>query len=251
MHSSSGEQQAGPAPWRATESSKKFKHGKFPVDDDAADAGRRRRSAVKCAAPDFTRTSHKRRALRLPTRLRHALSIIGFRAPFARRHRRDPPWKPTTFTRPLAWRAGSGSPAPAWPPPASSCWRPAPPTRRTSASPRLKTESPYFFVKSDDPAVDQLPLKATEVDVTHLGRDRRRHRDPALPQRRPARHRSEVRVPGLDQGGGERPQRAAGRPPDHRADPREAAGAASNTTARRRKARPPRCWSSTCPTCSR
>jgi Ca-activated chloride channel family protein len=35
--------------------------------------------------------------------------------------------------------------------------------------PRLKTESPYFFVKSDDPAVDALPLKATEVDVKVSG----------------------------------------------------------------------------------
>ncbi|AMM24714.1 VIT and vWA domain-containing protein [Variovorax sp. PAMC 28711] len=31
--------------------------------------------------------------------------------------------------------------------------------------PRLKTESPYFFVKSDDPSTDRLPLKGTEVKV--------------------------------------------------------------------------------------
>lgn len=35
--------------------------------------------------------------------------------------------------------------------------------------PRLKTESPYFFVKSDDPEVDRLPLKGTEVDVKISG----------------------------------------------------------------------------------
>ncbi|MEO5672955.1 MAG: VIT and VWA domain-containing protein [Ramlibacter sp.] len=35
--------------------------------------------------------------------------------------------------------------------------------------PRPKTESPYFFVKSDDPAVDQLPLKSTKVDVRISG----------------------------------------------------------------------------------
>ena len=35
--------------------------------------------------------------------------------------------------------------------------------------PRLKTESPYFFVKSDDPTVDQLPLKSTRVDVRISG----------------------------------------------------------------------------------
>jgi Ca-activated chloride channel family protein len=37
------------------------------------------------------------------------------------------------------------------------------------AQPRLKTESPYFFVKSDDPALDQLPLKSTQVDVRISG----------------------------------------------------------------------------------
>ena len=30
---------------------------------------------------------------------------------------------------------------------------------------RLQTESPYFYVKSDDPTVDRLPLKGTEVNV--------------------------------------------------------------------------------------
>lgn len=37
------------------------------------------------------------------------------------------------------------------------------------AGPRLKTESPYFFVKSDDPSVDRLPLKGTEVAVKISG----------------------------------------------------------------------------------
>ncbi|MBI5278908.1 MAG: VWA domain-containing protein [Burkholderiales bacterium] len=37
------------------------------------------------------------------------------------------------------------------------------------APPRLKTESPYFFVKSDDPTLDRLPLKATRVDVQVSG----------------------------------------------------------------------------------
>lgn len=32
-----------------------------------------------------------------------------------------------------------------------------------------KTLSPYFFVKSDDPAVDQLPLKSTRAEVTIAG----------------------------------------------------------------------------------
>ncbi|MGZ5196294.1 MAG: VIT and vWA domain-containing protein, partial [Ramlibacter sp.] len=36
-------------------------------------------------------------------------------------------------------------------------------------APRLKTESPYFFVKSDDPALDRLPLKSTRVDVRISG----------------------------------------------------------------------------------
>jgi Ca-activated chloride channel family protein len=37
------------------------------------------------------------------------------------------------------------------------------------AGPRVKTESPYFFVKSDDPSVDRLPLKGTEVAVKISG----------------------------------------------------------------------------------
>ncbi len=37
------------------------------------------------------------------------------------------------------------------------------------AAPRQKTESPYFFVKSDTPGVDQLPLKSTRVDVRVSG----------------------------------------------------------------------------------
>ncbi len=37
------------------------------------------------------------------------------------------------------------------------------------APPRLKTESPYFFVKSNDPTLDQLPLKSTKVDVRISG----------------------------------------------------------------------------------
>ena len=40
---------------------------------------------------------------------------------------------------------------------------------RDSAAPRQKTESPYFFVKSDEPGLDQLPLKSTQVDVRISG----------------------------------------------------------------------------------
>ncbi|MDM0111705.1 VIT domain-containing protein [Variovorax sp. J22R133] len=36
-------------------------------------------------------------------------------------------------------------------------------------SSREKTESPYFFVKSDDPSLDRLPLKHTDVDVKISG----------------------------------------------------------------------------------
>ena len=32
-----------------------------------------------------------------------------------------------------------------------------------------KTLSPYFFVKSDDPGVDHLPLKSTSADVKVVG----------------------------------------------------------------------------------
>ena len=38
-----------------------------------------------------------------------------------------------------------------------------------SAPAREKTESPYFFVKSDDAEIDRLPLKGTEVDVRIAG----------------------------------------------------------------------------------
>jgi len=41
--------------------------------------------------------------------------------------------------------------------------------QQEAPGPRLKTESPYFFVKSDDPEVDRLPLKGTEVDVKISG----------------------------------------------------------------------------------
>ncbi|RYF77539.1 MAG: VWA domain-containing protein, partial [Comamonadaceae bacterium] len=36
-------------------------------------------------------------------------------------------------------------------------------------APREKTESPYFFVKSDSPELDRLPLKSTQVDVRIAG----------------------------------------------------------------------------------
>ncbi len=47
--------------------------------------------------------------------------------------------------------------------------RPAQAQERDANAPRLQTESPYFFVKSDDPTVDQLPLKSTTVDVKISG----------------------------------------------------------------------------------
>jgi Ca-activated chloride channel family protein len=40
---------------------------------------------------------------------------------------------------------------------------------RAEAGPADRTESPYFFVESDDPEVDRLPLKATRVDVRVVG----------------------------------------------------------------------------------
>lgn len=46
---------------------------------------------------------------------------------------------------------------------------PAAQAQPETAAPRARTESPYFFVKSDDPALDRLPLKATEVDVRVSG----------------------------------------------------------------------------------
>ena len=52
---------------------------------------------------------------------------------------------------------------------AAACFLSLSPAHAQDTGPRLKTESPYFFVKSDDPSVDQLPLKATQVDVRISG----------------------------------------------------------------------------------
>jgi Ca-activated chloride channel family protein len=41
--------------------------------------------------------------------------------------------------------------------------------QQAASGPRLKTESPYFFINSDDPGVDRLPLKSTDVDVKISG----------------------------------------------------------------------------------
>lgn len=43
------------------------------------------------------------------------------------------------------------------------------PARAQEATPRQQTESPYFFVRSDDPTLDRLPLKATQVQVRISG----------------------------------------------------------------------------------
>lgn len=45
----------------------------------------------------------------------------------------------------------------------------APAAGAQESQPRQKTESPYFFVKSDDPTLDRLPLKSTKVDVRISG----------------------------------------------------------------------------------
>ena len=69
---------------------------------------------------------------------------------------------------------------------------------------------------------ERRPVGGSVAAEVHQGRradfrrDRRRHRHPALQERRPARHRGQVRVPGLDPGRGVRHERAAGRPPHHR-----------------------------------
>ena len=47
--------------------------------------------------------------------------------------------------------------------------RPAHAQDRDNTAPRQKTGSPYFFVKSDEPGLDQLPLKSTSVDVRISG----------------------------------------------------------------------------------
>jgi Ca-activated chloride channel family protein len=64
--------------------------------------------------------------------------------------------------------AGAGNePATARRPSGDGFARPAPTAPATPSSDR--TLSPYFFVKSDDPSVDQLPLKATRAEVDIVG----------------------------------------------------------------------------------
>lgn len=52
---------------------------------------------------------------------------------------------------------------------AAACFVCLSPAQAQEIAPRQKTESPYFFVRSDDPAVDRLPLKGTQVDVRISG----------------------------------------------------------------------------------
>ncbi len=89
----------------------------------------------------------------------------------------------------------------------SSPWAPARPTRRRPPVSRPKTESPYFFVKSDDPSVDRLPLKGTEVSVRHSSGV---IADVTVTQtyRNEGQRAIEAKYvfPGSTQGGGERPQ---------------------------------------------
>ncbi|RYF76699.1 MAG: VWA domain-containing protein, partial [Comamonadaceae bacterium] len=47
--------------------------------------------------------------------------------------------------------------------------RPVQAQERMDSASRQKTESPYFFVKSDSPELDRLPLKSTQVDVRIAG----------------------------------------------------------------------------------
>jgi Ca-activated chloride channel family protein len=78
---------------------------------------------------------------------------------------------PSTLSHPAPsarwlWLATAGA--------AAACFitltlRPAHAQDRDNSAPRQKTESPYFFVKSDAPGVDPLPLKATQVDVRISG----------------------------------------------------------------------------------
>ena len=77
----------------------------------------------------------------------------------------QPPTIASAFGRWL-WLATAGA--------ATACFiilstRPVQAQTRDDAAPRLKTESPYFFVKSDDPSVDALPLKSTDVTVQITG----------------------------------------------------------------------------------
>jgi Ca-activated chloride channel family protein len=52
---------------------------------------------------------------------------------------------------------------------AAACLLVMSPARAQDIEPRQKTESPYFFVRSDDPTLDRLPLKSTKVEVRISG----------------------------------------------------------------------------------
>ncbi len=90
---------------------------------------------------------------------------------------------------------------------------------------QLKTESPYFLVKSDDPEVDRLPLKGTEVDVKISGviadvTVRQTYRNEG---HRPIEAR--YVFPGSTKAAISWTQRSTCRSPHHSADPRKGAGA--------------------------
>ncbi|HZY18802.1 MAG TPA: VIT domain-containing protein [Ramlibacter sp.] len=52
---------------------------------------------------------------------------------------------------------------------AAACLLAFSPAQAQDAPGRARTESPYFFVASDDPGLDRLPLKSTQVDVRISG----------------------------------------------------------------------------------
>lgn len=70
------------------------------------------------------------------------------------------PATPTGFWRWLLIVAASS---------AAACLVATAPAQAQDSAPRLKTESPYFFVQGGDPGLDQLPLKSTRVDVRISG----------------------------------------------------------------------------------
>ena len=132
--------------------------------------------------------------------------------------------------------------------------------RRAQPQPRACTGSTRPAVEDREPLLlreKRRPLgrppaaQGNRGGGEDLGRHCRRDRHADLPQRRPARDRSQVRLPRLDESRRQRAQRAPGRPADHCADPGRSSRRRSNTTPPRKKERLPRCWSSTCPMCSR
>ena len=142
----------------------------------------------------------------------------------------------------------------------SACWSRCSPPRRCSPG-RRRNADDSEAQEGGEPVLPRRRQRrlgrppAAEVDPgrrAHRRRHRRRHGDAALPQRGPARDRGALRLPRLDARSAVHAMNVRlGERLLTREDPREAAARGSSTRRPSRRARRPRCSSSTGRTCSR